>query len=341
MGKKSRKGDEPINIKEKDQKRQKEKNRKKKLNVLFSNCDTLTNKMPEFQANITLYSPDIIGLNEVKPKNSKTDITSEEFRVQGYHLLPHKNITQNEGRGTVIYTKEDLNATQIDIDVNKESFEEAVFCKIRLDEDSEILVGCFYRRGSSSQENNDIMLRILKEISKLKYNYILLMGDFNLPDINWMDWTCSTDETSNINYQFIECLRDSYFFQHIVEPTRARGTDKQNTLDLILTSEEGMVSNIDIAAPLGKSNHSVITLITFSLNIGFQKEAPAKRRFLYDKGDYESMIEELESIDWTMELRGKEVNEQWDIFCGKLKESEGKHIPSRMISRYAKTKKRI
>jgi len=40
--------------------------------------------------------------------------------------------------------------------------------------------------------------------------------------------------------------------------TRWRGTNNASLLDPVLTNEEGMVSDINIEAPLGKSDHSVI-----------------------------------------------------------------------------------
>ena len=111
---------------------------------MFSNCDTLTNKMAEFQATIDLYDPDIISLNEVKPKHCKRDITIEEFKITGYDIIPHGNITQmNIGRGTMLYAKSHLNTTQIDVCSGAKGFEEVVFSKIWLGKDTELLVGFF------------------------------------------------------------------------------------------------------------------------------------------------------------------------------------------------------
>ena len=63
---------------------------KTEIKIIFSNCDTLTNKMAEFQATIDLYDPDIIGLNEVKPKHCKREITIAEFKITGYDIIPHE-----------------------------------------------------------------------------------------------------------------------------------------------------------------------------------------------------------------------------------------------------------
>ena len=57
----------------------------------------------------------------------------------------------------------------------------------------------------------------------------------------------------------MEALRDSFFHQHIVQPTRVRHGQEPSVLDLVLTNEEGMIENIEYGNPLGKSEHLVLT----------------------------------------------------------------------------------
>jgi hypothetical protein len=71
-----------------------------------------------------------------------------------------------------------------------------------------------------------------------------------------------------------------------LEPTRGRGTDKPSTLDLIFSSEEGMVSDNDIEAPVGKSDHS---LVCFRFNAYIEEKPRVKLRYKYDKADYEQV----------------------------------------------------
>ena len=59
--------------------------------------------------------------------------------------------------------------------------------------------------------------------------------------------------------KFIEAVRDSFLHQHVEKPTRRRGNDDPSLLDLIFTDESMQVSEIVHHAPLGKSDHSVIT----------------------------------------------------------------------------------
>jgi hypothetical protein len=61
----------------------------------------------------------------------------------------------------------------------------------------------------------------IREVSNKNYSHILLMGDFNLPDIDWTNYT-QQGGSGNKNVQFIDTIRDCYLYQHTLEPTRAR-----------------------------------------------------------------------------------------------------------------------
>ena len=58
---------------------------------------------------------------------------------------------------------------------------------------------------------------------------------------------------------FIEALQDCYLFQHITEPIRYRDNERSNILDLILSSEEGMVQDLSYHPLIGESDHVCLT----------------------------------------------------------------------------------
>ena len=86
-----------------------------------------------------------------------------------------------------------------------------------------------------------------------KAGYKLFLGDFNFPNINWNTWN-TTGSTEN---KFIDTLRKIFLQQHVNTPTRARGSTTPHLLDLIIT-DDSFVENIEYAAPLGKSDHSIL-----------------------------------------------------------------------------------
>ena len=50
----------------------------------------------------------------------------------------------------------------------------------------------------------------------------------------------------------METLQECYLYQHVTEPTRCRENETPNLLDL--TSEEGMVQDLNYLSPLRKSD---------------------------------------------------------------------------------------
>ena len=83
----------------------------------------------------------------------------------------------------------------------------------------------------------------------------------------------------------VETLKDFFWFKHVFQPTWGRGTSNPSLLDLVLTNDEGMISDMLVGAPLGKSDQSVIF---FYFN-AYVENDHEKNRYKYDKGDYESM----------------------------------------------------
>ncbi|GAB0183586.1 hypothetical protein GRJ2_000823900 [Grus japonensis] len=78
---------------------------------------------------------------------------------------------------------------------------------------------------------------------------LVLMGDFNHPDICWRDNAAERKQSR----RFLECLDDNFLLQVTEKPTR-RGA----MLDLVLTNKEGLVGNVKLKGSLGCSDHEMV-----------------------------------------------------------------------------------
>ena len=234
-------------------------------------------------------------------------------------------------RGVLIYTKCALKASPVDFG-NSCSFAESCWCEIRLGNSDKLLVGCVYRSPNSDIVNNTTLCAtcsLRKICEDNSFSHLLICGDFNLPDIDWGQGT-SPDSTCHPAFLFMECVRDCYLTQHVDQPTHFRGEQRPNILDLILTNEEGMISDISYEAPLGKSHH---TCIYFSLNC--YSEAPKKqvKKFLFDKGDYDKLRESVAHYDWEEDLTGKTCEESWELFETRVHKAMENNIPNHHMLR--------
>ena len=76
----------------------------------------------------------------------------------------------------------------------------------------------------------------------------------------------------NLESTFFETVKDCFLHQHIDKVTGRRENNVPSLLDLVFSDEEMQVSDLAHHAPLGKSDHSVITFnFQYYLNYGKPK----------------------------------------------------------------------
>ena len=303
-----------------------------KLYLMMTNADVLTrDKIVELENRIQEDNPHVIMISEVKPKNFKRTLTPIEYKIEGYEMV-HKNIEENRGRGMCTYVNSKLEYKEVKLKTN---FNEYIAIDVKLNENECMLLVNIYRSGSSGDENSKELNNMLKEISNLKYQHTVIGGDVNYKDIDWQNNMCVASATSG-DFLFLEAVRDAYLTQHIEVPTRGRGTDKPTTLDLLITNDDALVEDLIVGAPVGKSDHAVISV---NIVCDLEMKPISKKRFMYDKANYDDMRKVLD-INWEENLKscGDDVNKMWAIFKSKMKEAE-ELIPSKVVTINGKNKK--
>ena len=304
------------------------KNDKSSLVYLSTNADVLTNKMEELVDVVKEYQPDVIGVSEVLPKNFREQIYANQFIIDGYDMIPHPNIEENKGRGSILYIRSNLTHMPVEIKGSGKLFGEHILQEIKIDDNESVIVALLYRSPTSDNVNNLNLIELLRELASLKPETVS-MGDVNLKYIDWENLVATNSDESDINHTFIDCIKELDFTQHVLENTRQRGNDTPSCLDIVLSSEENYVRNLEQLAPLGKSDHSIIKFET-----PFKPPPDTfKIKVCYDKGDYESINKHLSKINWKEEM-GKfenDVNGQWEFFKNNLKKIEEEFVPRKKV----------
>ena len=124
-------------------------------------------------------------------------------------------------------------------------------------------MGSFYRPPSTSVdylEQLELSMNNMKKHSGIDGKYVLLGGDFNLPDIDWEEGSVESNPqyTAAINWKMIDIANDFNLTQIVSEPTR-----QGNILDLLFTSHQYLVDKVyivpgmsDYDAVISDINHS-------------------------------------------------------------------------------------
>ena len=231
--------------------------------------------------------PKVITISEVKPKNFKLERFLSEYNIDGYEMIPLNLNKGDPGRGMILYIDSNLKYTPITVNG---AYQEYICIEIQLKGNDRFLVASVYRSPSCENINNENLNNFLKLLNSMDYSHLLIFGDMNFPNIDWVNIT--TDRgPGDIKYEFLETIRDCFLHQNITEPTRGRGDAKPSTIDLLFSNEEGMVTDVNIEPPLGKSDHSVIN---FKFNGYLANSNCDKTRYKYDKADYVNMKKYLD-----------------------------------------------
>ena len=113
-----------------------------------------------------------------------------------------------------------------------------------------LLCGCVYRSPSNDStisndsttdgrtKSTNAVINLIKKAYQRNHK-LFIVGDFNYKDIDWCNDYAPLEKQQLRD--FIEVLQNCFLYLHVTEPTRYRENEKSNILDLILSSEEGMV----------------------------------------------------------------------------------------------------
>ncbi|KAJ7407514.1 hypothetical protein BTVI_63030 [Pitangus sulphuratus] len=172
----------------------------------------------------------------------------------------------------------------------------------------------------SDQENrvDEVLYRQVSAASHLQA--LLLMGDFNHPDICWRDNTAGHRQSR----RFLECIDDNFPLQEIEEPTR-RGA----MLDLVLSNKEGLVGNVKLKGSLGCSDHE---MVEFEI-LRATRRAHSKLTTLdFRTADFDLLRDVLDRVPWDNALEGRGAQEIWLIFKDHLLQAQKPYIPTKRKS---------
>ena len=150
---------------------------------------------------------------------------------------------------------------------------------------------------------------------------VIILGDFNCPDINWASLAASTGPSKMLcDFAF------SYNLCQVVDsPTHVKG----NTLDLIFVHSPLSIPNLTV-----NSNWSLFPFssdhfpITFTLNCSFNSTPhSSSSSFQFHKGDYTGLQDHLLDTDFSPYFSSVDIDFLWDHLKSTILEACHKFIP--------------
>ena len=293
------------------------------VKCMLTNFESINNKMDEFKITVQNCKPDIIFGTETWLKEEVDDVL---IHLPGFKL--YRNDTTEVRGGVIIYVKDNLTVEECDI-LNEMNVKDTLWLKILCDNAPDLIVGVVYRKGDSQLEYNTNLLQQIVRAMEISNSKILLCGDFNLPNIDWVN-SFVNDSDNSMSQLFFDKFNDLFLYQHVSEPTRQRGENVPHCLDLVLTQNEHNVNDVTIHSPLGKSDHSVIT---WNLLVNKQRICETEQfRYDYCKADYVKLRRIMNETDWNCVTNAENVNSAWEYFNEVLSSAVHKCVPRVKVS---------
>lgn len=288
-------------------------NNEHQFSCLYFNIRSLTanNKIEEIKLIAHNKNYQIIAVTETW---LHSQIDNAEINIPGYKIYrkDRNGKHQERGGGLLIYVNELLKTTLLDNSNDKN--EEAMWISVVDNKGIEIHLGLFYKKPNASLEEKEQIFKNLKD--HVKDINCIIIGDFNYPGINWT----TVNSQSQDDQDFIKVVEDLFLTQHVMQPTR-----ENNILDIILTTDPDIISDIDILPPIGTSDHNVLEF-NVSLTKDHNNHECRQKNYDYKNANFEQINKELKEIEWNKVLDQKTTEEKWQKFKNIIYQKRAEHV---------------
>ena len=188
------------------------------------------------------------------------DMLDAEVLIEGFVLFRADRLARTRG-GAAIYLREDLAAT-IMLEFSNDAVE---IVGVKIDPTDTLLI-CVYRPPDTEQEEWDSAMVALGEAvtsaqGQGKFSTIIMTGDFNLPEIDWVDIPSAQEDSrtgrkGRAAQSLLSFMEDHFLAQVVLSPTRG-----DNILDLVFTNREELISHTEVRPTTVLSDHSILVSV--------------------------------------------------------------------------------
>ena len=285
------------------------------------------------------------------------DHLDAEIGIEGYtpFRADRKRLSKKgvrDGGGALLYLREDLAVNTDPVMTFSNGAVEVLGLHIKT---HNLMIFVLYRQPNDPKGKNLSTSKEFREaleaVSAVLEDHvsptpdILLLGDFNLPHMDWNEGKiragAAADERRMIN--LLQNFTDENFlFQQINEPTHVEG----NILDLCFSNNPGLLHSYGCVKTQYSDHHIIQGKTTLSPLEANSSERSTKHsppshvgggfddlNFFSDNADWNGLAHELGALDWSQILTEKEPNDMMNSFVQSCVESSKKFIPKKSAAK--------
>lgn len=253
---------------------------------------------------------------------NRTVLDSEIIPEYSIFRLDRKDRT---GGGVLIAVKADIHALRRP-DLERGGAE-LVVVEIRKGQGKPVLIYCFYHPDTVPESLIDLNYSLQ---TNCESSCIVLVGDFNLPELDWSEDQCTPVNIGSRADHNVFCdqiMGDNFFQQFIPGPTHIAG----NKLDLLLSNCPEIIDGVSTFHPRDGKFPSDHYVVEFKIRLKFKRATAAKRQvFDYKNGNFNDLRESLGRVPFDI-VASDDIDEHWsnwkDLFLTAVKA----HIPVKTV----------
>ena len=258
-----------------------------------------------------ILKPDIIMLTEswLNEDTNNAALSITGYRVETDLRRDRTNTANGIGGGLVVYSKEGITVVQTAFHSGSDFSQ---FCEFKvLTSTNPVNLILVYRSPNSAPTNTEALVKIMENLAPST----ILIGDFNLPGIDWEE-----NKADRQGRPVQEKAIEEGLEQLVTFPTHIKG----NRLDLVLTNCPEKVISVGEGGRLGRSDHCIIVMEV--------RATPRITRLAANRPDWRKantagLRDFLGDTNWRGMFEGVGLEEAWRRFKHRLKSATDKFVP--------------
>lgn len=292
------------------------------FSVIFTNIRSLIRKREDLCSVIDSCDADLIVLTE-------TWLSAKICNTELFHCQKRYNIYRNDrngksGGGVLLAVADTVVSFHVPIACDLEIVWVCVCLNYK-----RWIFGVCYRPPTKYPTFSSVLHDCINQIIlRFPGSPIVLMGDFNYPNIKWSDVRPSVVPFSTEASEFTTLCSDVNLVQLVTSPTRVTSSSS-SVLDLILTTHPDSIPSVSYLP--GLSDHSMLHFTLHVLKSSTLSSLKSIRD--YSKADFISINRELcQFLDRFLEgFFHRSVESNWNLFKATVSFLTNKYIPCKKI----------
>lgn len=283
----------------------------KLLRFGFCNVNCLTNKLGYVSSFVKLRNINVFGVVETW----LTSTTPDSFvSINGYQIVRVDTEGTVPKHGVCFYIQDSISFQTVQCDCHNVVIIHLILFSVFL-----VLV---YRPPSASLQDNVKLVHFLSEFCKDKE--VVIMGDFNLPEVNWLVHNAMSLHYPPLTQMFMDTFNILGLTQWVKDSTFY---PSGNIIDLVFTTEYDRMGDLQLFPPFPNCGHCGVI---FDYNFELQAEPVTMemKKKAWFKGKYKMIDYHLQSLDWKYELQNRSANEMFIRLVEILTPLVDRYIPT-------------